>query len=92
MTHRDALNHRDALSGRLEPDPRDPDPGCGGALAWVHRGEWDGVRWDVYACGGCGARIATVGGRRHWWNHVLTPAAAERLGEAAVRFGRGAAE
>jgi hypothetical protein len=76
------FSHSDAMIGRRQDDPQDPHPECGGLLSWVNRGHWDDQNWEVYICTRCGTRLATVGGGRHWQNHVFPNASARRLADA----------
>jgi hypothetical protein len=74
------MNHKYAMSERdTNPDKRDIAPGCQGDLLCDGGGFWDDVSWTVYKCQGCGQRIATVGGGRHWWNYVISESSFTRL-------------
>lgn len=66
------MNHQAAFTyqGNHKVDKKDQKPDCTGQLDEDNRGFWDDVNWVVYKCRGCGQRIATVGGRQHWWNYI----------------------
>lgn len=70
------MTHEQAMRPRHKPDRNDPNPQCPGELVYASRYFADDVSWTVYVCQKCEARIATVEGSAHWWNHVLTPVAA----------------
>jgi hypothetical protein len=74
------LTHQQLMSQRETPDPLDPNPLCPGAVEAVSTAFWDDLRWTIYVCQVCHIPIAAVDGVPHWWNHVLSPEARERLG------------
>jgi hypothetical protein len=65
------MNHHEALA---HPAAAHPVPDCAGELIDPTSGCWGDVAWTILTCRACGAEVATVGGRVHWWNHELRPA------------------
>ncbi len=73
------MTHQQLMSQRQTPDPFDPNPLCQGDVEAVSTGFWDDLHWTIYICQDCHTPIAAVGGAPHWWNHVLSHEARERL-------------
>ena len=78
------MTHAQAMRQRHAPDPRDPDPACQAELIDPNHYFADDVSWTAYTCPRCKVAIATVEGRAHWWNSVVTPTPARAARMAAL--------
>ena len=78
------MTHAQAMRQRHAPDPRDPDPACQAELIDPNHYFADDGSWTACTCPRCKVAIATVEGRVHWWNSVVTPTPARAARMAAL--------